>query len=173
MIVSIDKIQLNPSNPRFIRDSQYTKLLKSIKDFPEMMDIRPLVCFTDNGMYTILGGNMRFRAAKELGYKELKIVLADNLTESQRDEFLIKDNLGFGDWNYDQLANEWDSEKLIEWGMDLPGFDLPSEDQLDKPKKPTMNITFESPEQLQQAEIEIAELLDRKFKGATFKVNSI
>jgi hypothetical protein len=85
-----------------------------------MLEKRPLVCFTDiDGKYVVLGGNMRLKAAQEVGLKELPIVLADDWTQEQRDEFLIKDNVGFGEWDWDQLANEWDSEKLTDWGMDV------------------------------------------------------
>jgi hypothetical protein len=88
-----------------------------------MLEKRPLVCFTDiDGKYVVLGGNMRLKAAQEVGLKELPIVLADDWTQEQRDEFLIKDNVGFGEWDWDQLANEWDSEKLDEWALDIPNF---------------------------------------------------
>ena len=123
--VKISAIKANSKNPRIIKDDKFKKLVKSIQDFPEMLEKRPLVCFTDiDGKYVVLGGNMRLKAAQEVGLKELPIVLANDWTKEQRDEFLIKDNVGFGEWDWDDLANEWDQDKLVDWGLDLPlGFD--------------------------------------------------
>lgn len=121
MKVKISTIKANSKNPRVIKDDKFKKLVKSIQEFPEMLEKRPLVCFTDvDGKYVVLGGNMRLKASQEIGLKELPIVLADDWTQEQRDEFLIKDNVGFGEWDWDQLANEWDAEKLNDWGLDLP-----------------------------------------------------
>jgi ParB-like chromosome segregation protein Spo0J len=121
MKVDIKKIKPNPRNPRIIKDEKFAKLVKSIQDFPEMLEKRPLVCFTDiDGKYVVLGGNMRLKAANEVGLKQLPILLADDWTEEQKNEFLIKDNVGFGEWDWDSLANEWDAEKLDEWGLDVP-----------------------------------------------------
>jgi hypothetical protein len=175
--VKISAIKANSKNPRVIKDDKFKKLVKSIQDFPEMLEKRPLVCFTDiDGKYVVLGGNMRLKAAQEVGLKELPIVLADDWTQEQRDEFLIKDNVGFGEWDWDQLANEWDAGKLDEWGLDVPNFDAePFGDDLigdEKNKPATMKITFKSPEQLQKAEIDIQELLDRKYEGAYFSVSA-
>ena len=121
MIVSINQIKPNPKNPRTIRDEKFEKLKQSIQDFPDMLNKRPLVCFTDkDGKYVVLGGNMRLKASKEVGLKELPIILADEWTEEQKQEFLIKDNVGFGEWNWDELQADWDAEKLEEWGLDIP-----------------------------------------------------
>jgi hypothetical protein len=123
MKVKIAEIKANSKNPRVIKDDKFKKLVKSIQEFPEMLEKRPLVCYTDiDGKYVVLGGNMRLKASQEIGLKELPIVLADDWTQEQRDEFLIKDNVGFGEWNWDDLANEWDAEKLDEWGLDIPNF---------------------------------------------------
>lgn len=120
---NISDIKPNPNNPRIIKDDKFAKLVKSIKEFPQMMEKRPLVCFTDtDGNLVVLGGNMRLKAAKEVGLKELPVVLADDWTVEQRAEFLIKDNVGYGEWDWDVIANEWDAEQLTEWGLDLPGF---------------------------------------------------
>jgi hypothetical protein len=120
MKVKISQIKANSKNPRIIKDDKFKKLVQSIREFPEMLEKRPLVCFTDiDNKYVVLGGNMRLKASIEVGLKELPIVLADDWTQEQRDEFLIKDNVGFGEWDWDQLANEWDSEKLTDWGMDV------------------------------------------------------
>jgi len=116
----ISEIKLNPNNPRLIKDDKFTKLVQSIKDFPEMLDIRPIVVNAD---MVILGGNMRFKACKEAGLKEVPIIVADNLTEEQQREFLIKDNTSGGEWDFEMLANEWDVEQLDAWGLDMPNFE--------------------------------------------------
>lgn len=124
-IVKISAIKANSKNPRQIKDDKFKKLVQSIRDFPDMLNKRPLICFTDvDKKYVVLGGNMRLKAAQEVGLKEMPIILADDWTQEQKDEFLIKDNVGFGEWDWDQLANEWDAELLDNWGLDLPlGFD--------------------------------------------------
>lgn len=125
LIVDITKVKQNPKNPRVIKDNKYKKLLDSIINFPEMLHKRPLVCFTDkDNKFVVLGGNMRLKAAKESGLKEIPIMLADEWTEEQKAEFLIKDNVSFGEWDWEQLNSEWDSGLLDEWGLDDPGFDL-------------------------------------------------
>jgi ParB-like chromosome segregation protein Spo0J len=120
----ISEIKLNPNNPRLIKDDKFKKLVQSIKDFPEMLDIRPIVVNSD---MIILGGNMRFKACKEAGLKEVPIIVADNLTEEQQREFLIKDNTSGGEWDFEMLANEWDAEQLEEWGLEIPPFDINDE----------------------------------------------
>lgn len=129
--VKISEVKANPNNPRIIKDDKFKKLVKSIEEFPEMMEKRPIVCVTDvDGKLYPLGGNMRLKALQELGYKEIPdnwILLADEWTEEQRREFIIKDNIGFGEWNWEELANSWDSEKLEEWGLDLPDFGADAE----------------------------------------------
>lgn len=175
--MKLKDIKPNPNNPRVIRDDKFEKLRNSIESFPQMMALRPIVVDADN---VILGSNMRFRALQDLGYKEIPdewVKKADELTEEQKREFIIKDNSGFGSWDWDALANEWDAEQLSEWGLDMPDWigDEPDMDDLigeDKNKPPTMKITFESPEQLQKAEIDIQELLDRKYEGAYFSVSA-
>lgn len=120
----IADIKSNPKNPRIIKDDKFAKLVKSIKEFPQMLEKRPLICFTDtDGKVVVLGGNMRLKAAKEVGLKELPILLADDWTEEQKAQFLIKDNVGFGEWNWDELANDWDAEQLTDWGLDIPNFE--------------------------------------------------
>ena len=123
-IVKISAIKANSKNPRVIKDEKFRKLVQSIREFPDMLNKRPLICFTDvDGKYVVLGGNMRLKAAIEVGLKELPILLADDWTQDQKDEFLIKDNVGFGEWDWDQLANEWDADLLDKWGLDIPNFD--------------------------------------------------
>lgn len=171
--VKLSEIKSNPNNPRIIKDDKFNKLVKSIKEFPKMLEIRPIVVNQD---MIVLGGNMRLKASKEAGLKEVFIVKADDLTEEEQKQFIIKDNVGFGEWDWDMLANEWEADLLEEWGLDVPSFEEePSMDDLigeEKNKPATMKITFDSPEQLQEAEIDIQELLDRKYKGAFFSVSA-
>jgi ParB-like chromosome segregation protein Spo0J len=117
-IVKLSEVKLNPNNPRLIKDDKFKKLVQSIKDFPEMLNIRPIVVNQD---MIILGGNMRYKACKEAGLKEIPIIKTD-LTEDQQREFLIKDNTSGGEWDWEVLANEWDSEQLADWGLDIPSF---------------------------------------------------
>jgi len=117
-IVKIQEVKLNPNNPRLIKDDKFKKLVQSIKDFPEMLNIRPIVVNQD---MIILGGNMRYKACKEAGLKEVPIIIAD-LTEAQQREFLIKDNTSGGEWDWEVLANEWNAEQLADWGLDIPSF---------------------------------------------------
>jgi ParB-like chromosome segregation protein Spo0J len=122
-LVKISEVKPNPKNPRIIKDGKFQKLVKSIQEFPDMLNKRPLVVFTDvDNKYVVLGGNMRLKACKEIGIKEIPIIVADEWTEEQKNEFLIKDNVGFGEWDWDSLANEWDAEKLDDWGLDIPIF---------------------------------------------------
>ena len=118
--VKVAQVKLNDSNPRIIKDEKFRKLVQSIKDFPKMLEIRPIVVNED---MVVLGGNMRFKACIEAGLKEVPVIKASDLTEEQQKEFIIKDNVGFGEWDWDILANEWDSEQLTDWGLDLPIFD--------------------------------------------------
>jgi len=118
-LVKINSIKTNPKNPRLIKDDKFKKLVNSIKEFPQMLELRPIVVDENN---IILGGNMRHKACIEAGLKEVFIVQAKDLTEQQKDEFIVKDNVGFGEWDWDILANEWDTEKLTDWGLDLPIF---------------------------------------------------
>jgi hypothetical protein len=114
--VKITEVKVNPNNPRLIKDDKFKKLVQSIKDFPEMLNIRPIVVNSD---MIVLGGNMRLKACKEAGLKEVPIIVADNLTEEQQREFLIKDNTSGGEWDWDMIANEWDAGQLGNWGLDF------------------------------------------------------
>lgn len=125
--VKISDVKVNPNNPRLIKDDKFAKLVKSIQDFPQMLKIRPIVVNSD---MVVLGGNMRLKACKEAGLKEVPIIVADELTEDQQKEFLIKDNVSGGEWDWSMLANEWNSEDLDKWGLDVPTFD--SQDYSDK-----------------------------------------
>lgn len=183
MIVSINQIKPNPKNPRTIRDEKFEKLKQSIQDFPDMLNKRPLVCFTDkDGKYVVLGGNMRLKASKEVGLKELPIILADEWTEEQKQEFLIKDNVGFGEWNWEELQADWDTDQLNEWGLDLPGFDL-NADELgtnftlpDGDKAPFQQMTFtladEQAEQIKNAIDDIKQTEEYKYAETMGNENS-
>jgi ParB-like chromosome segregation protein Spo0J len=175
----ISEIKLNPNNPRLIKDDKFTKLVQSIKDFPEMLDIRPIVVNAD---MVILGGNMRFKACKEAGLKEVPIIVADNLTEEQQREFLIKDNTSGGEWDFEMLANEWDVEQLDAWGLDVGGFDLDSDELStdfslpDGDKAPFQQMTFtladEQAEQIKNAIADIKETEEYKYAETMGNENS-
>lgn len=119
MIVKISDIKPNPNNPRLLKDEKFAKLVQSIKDFPKMLELRPIVVNDD---MIVLGGNMRLKACKEAGLKEVPIIKASDLSEEQQREFIIKDNLGYGEWDWEMIANEWDAEVIEYWGLDIPIF---------------------------------------------------
>jgi ParB-like chromosome segregation protein Spo0J len=168
--VKISEVKVNPNNPRLIKDDKFTKLVQSIKDLPQMLDIRPIVVNKD---MIVLGGNMRLKACKEAGLKEVPIIVADNLTEEQEREFLIKDNTSGGEWDWQMIANDWDAEQLDAWGLDVGGFDLDS-DELgtdfnlpDGDKAPFQQMTFtladEQAEQIKNAIADIKETEEYKY----------
>ena len=156
--VKITEVKANPNNPRIIKDDKFIKLVSSIKEFPEMLEIRPIVVDNDN---IVLGGNMRLRACKEAGLKEVHIIKADQLTEKQQREFIIKDNVGFGEWDWDDIANGWDVEQLKTYGLDMPvfiedsdefgtDFDLPDGDK-DPYQQMTFTLADEQSEQIRNS----------------------
>lgn len=131
---SIKAIKANPNNPRLIKDERFQKLVQSIKDFPEMLELRPIVV---NAAGVVLGGNMRLKACQAAGLTEVPVIAAESLTEAQEREFVIKDNVGFGDWEWDALANAWDAAELTAWGLDLPNFEAePAAGQTDPDEVP-------------------------------------
>jgi DNA modification methylase len=119
--MNINEIKPNPNNPRIIKDDKFKKLVKSIQDFPQMLELRPIVIDENN---IVLGGNMRLKACIEAGLKDVPVKQAKELTEQQKKEFIVKDNVGYGEWDWDDLANNWDVEDLTEWGLDIPNFDV-------------------------------------------------
>lgn len=137
--MNLGDIKPNDHNPRQIKDRQMKRLVKSIQDFPEMTELRPIVVDENN---VILGGNMRYKALQKLGKRTTEVVRVTGLTDDQKREFIIKDNVPFGDWDWDMLANEWDAVELNDWGLDFvasPDLDDFFEDkqeqhQNDKPK---------------------------------------
>jgi ParB-like chromosome segregation protein Spo0J len=149
----ISKVKANPNNPRIIKDDKFQKLVKSIQDFPQMLEIRPIVV---NEEMIVLGGNMRLKACQEAGLKEVHIIKASDLTEEQQKEFIIKDNVGFGEWDWNELANVWDNEKLNEWGLDVGVFEgnldeffnQPQEEQKQDSGKITLEYTLEECERV-------------------------
>lgn len=118
--LKISEVKSNPNNPRIIKDDKFNKLVKSIKEFPKMLELRPIVVNDD---MIVLGGNMRLKACKEAGMKEIPVIKASELTEEQQREFIIKDNVGFGEWDWEMIANEWDADEVAEWGLDVPNFE--------------------------------------------------
>lgn len=147
--MKLSQLKLNPNNPRFIRDDKFSKLVNSIKEFPKMMELRPII--VDNDMM-ILGGNMRYRALKELNYKEIPdtwIKKASELTEDERKRFIIADNIQQGEWDFDILANEWEAQNLEDWGLELQNeMDTKIQNIVTKPFKQTHILLSFSPELL-------------------------
>jgi len=146
-MIKLTTIKSNPNNPRVIRDEKFKKLVKSIEEFPKMMALRPMVV---NEEMVVLGGNMRLKALKELGYKEVPndwVKSAKDLTEDEIRRFIIADNVGFGEHDWEMLANEWNVEELSEWGLDIPGFDIAEEleaeeDDFEVPDEITTDIVL-------------------------------
>jgi ParB-like chromosome segregation protein Spo0J len=125
----INEIKPNPNNPRIIKDIKFKQLVKSIQDFPQMLELRPIV-IDENNM--VLGGNMRLKACIEAGMTDVPVIHANNLSEPQKKEFIVKDNVGYGEWDWDDLANNWDAQELTDWGLDIPNFDVIDEkEQID------------------------------------------
>jgi ParB-like chromosome segregation protein Spo0J len=124
----INEIKPNPNNPRIIKDINFKQLVKSIQDFPQMLELRPIV-IDENNM--VLGGNMRLKACIEAGMTDVPVIHANNLSEAQKKEFIVKDNVGYGEWEWDALANEWNIEDLDNWGLDIPAF---ANNDIDQPK---------------------------------------
>ena len=176
--VKLSAIKSNPNNPRLIKDDKFKKLVQSIKDFPKMLELRPIVV---NDNMVVLGGNMRLKACKEVGLKEVPIIKASELTDDQQREFIVKDNVGFGEWDLDMIANEWDTEQLVEWGLDLPvsigievgtdEFSLPSGE-----KSPFQQMTFtladEQAAQIQNAIADIKSTDEYKYAETMGNENS-
>ncbi len=170
-MVKISKVKSNPNNPRLIKDDKFKSLVKSITDFPKMLEVRPIVVDSD---YVVLGGNMRLKACIEAGIKEIPIVIADQLTEKEQREFIIKDNVGYGEWDWEVLANEWDEADLKDWGLEIV---LPSSVDLDSffediDKKEDSNGKLVLQYTLEEIDIVKTELLKygKSYEDAVFKL---
>ena len=169
-LVNIKEVKNNPNNPRLIKDDKFKKLVQSIKDFPEMLNIRPIVV---NEHMIILGGNMRYKACLEAGLKEVPIIKVDSLSAEKQREFIIKDNVSGGEWDWNMLANEWETNELENWGLDLIGFDLNTDDLgtdftlPDGDKAPFQQMTFtladEQAEQIKNAIADIKQTDEYKY----------
>ena len=125
--MKLSEIKPNPSNPRLIKDDKFKKLVQSLREFPQMMELRPIIIDEKN---IIQGGNMRYKALMEIGFADIPdswVKQGKDLTEEQWREFVIKDNLGFGEWDWDVLSTDWNSQQLVDWGLDIPEFETPIE----------------------------------------------
>jgi hypothetical protein len=141
----ISQIKPNPENPRIIKDHKFKQLVESIKSFPQMLELRPIVIDENN---VVLGGNMRLKACIEAGLTDVPVVQAKDLTDLQKKEFIVKDNVGYGEWDWEDLANSWDVEQITDWGLDINGFDVNANDLSDEfslpsgDKSPFQQMTF-------------------------------
>jgi len=141
----ISQIKPNPENPRIIKDHKFKQLVESIKSFPQMLELRPIVIDENN---VVLGGNMRLKACIEAGLTDVPVVQAQDLTELQKKEFIVKDNVGYGEWDWEDLANSWDVEQITDWGLDINGFDVNANELSDEfslpsgDKSPFQQMTF-------------------------------
>jgi ParB-like chromosome segregation protein Spo0J len=173
--MKLSNIKVNPNNPRVIKDVKFDKLLESLREFPEMMKERPLVLVTDtDGKLMPLGGNMRLRALRELKYTDISdewVSIVDDWTEEQKRQFIVKDNLSYGEWDWDLLTAEYDKEELIEWGMDL--YEFEDGEEIEEKEEKTndgvlLNIEFEGETEKTAFCIESENLINKynaKIKG--------
>ncbi len=177
-LTPIKDIKPNPNNPRVIKDEKFAKLVQSLKELPEMATVRPVVVNAD---MIVLGGNMRLKAMKEAGWKEVPVEIVDWDEDKQR-QFIIKDNVGFGEWDWEMLANEWDAEQLEEWALDVTGWKLDSTEMGDKftlpdgDKAPFQQMTFtladEQAEQIKNAIADIKQTEEYKYAETMGNENS-
>ena len=169
-LVSIKLVKSNPNNPRIIKDDKFKKLVASIQEFPKMLEIRPIVVNDD---MIVLGGNMRLKACIHAGLKEVPIIKVSDLTEQEQKQFIIKDNVSGGEWDWSMLANEWDVTELEDWGLSVGGFDLNSDElgeEFSLPegdKAPFQQMTFtladEQAEQIKNAIEDIKKTEEYKY----------
>ena len=145
-LINIQEVIPNENNPRFIKDYKFKKLVKSIKEFPQMLKLRPIVVNSD---MVVLGGNMRLKACKEAGLKEVYILVADELTQEQEREFIVKDNVGFGEWDWDILANDWNGQQVSDWGLTV----VPFEDSVEEVLEQEINKQDKQNEKLNTCEV--------------------
>jgi len=153
--VKVGKIKNNPNNPRIIKDYKFDKLVKSIKEFPKMLELRPIVVDENN---VILGGNMRYKAAVKAGLTEVYAIQAEELTEKQKLEFIVKDNSNFGEWDWDMLANGWETKELKDWGLDV--------------WQPEESVSNETDYSINSLDEKLDRFLDAKIKNITIPFES-
>ena len=163
--MKLTELKPNPNNPRLIKDDKFKKLVKSLQEFPEMMEKRPMVCVTDaDGKKYPLGGNMRLKALQELKYKEIPetwVTMADEWTEEKRQEFVIKDNVGFGEWDWEVLNVDWDLEQLADWGLDVP--------ELEEETPEAVEDDYEIPDEI-QTDIVLGDIFELSSNGLTHRL---
>lgn len=169
--VNIQEVKENEFNPRFISESKFKKLVKSIKEFPQMLEKRPIV--VDEEM-VVLGGNMRLKACLEAGLNEVYISVAEGWTEQQKQEFIIKDNVSFGQWDWEILANNWESASVVEWGLDLPKW----ENDLDFEMNTDIDESYEYPDDLEKSHVKMVQLFlntdtEPKFRKMELELRSV
>ena len=173
--IDVSLLKENPDNPRFIKKDKFEKLVNSINEFPEMLEVRPIVINKDN---IVLGGNMRLRACIEAGLKEVPVIRVQDWNEEREAEFIIKDNVSGGEWDWDIIANEWDMKLLDDWGMDVIKHDWDELDYIDEDlEKPALSskntIVITIPDVLidQRNEIEDAVIafLQQNYSGCEVK----
>lgn len=164
--IRIDFIKANPKNPRTINDDKLRKLVKSIREFPQMLEIRPIV--VDENMI-VIGGNQRWKAAQAAGLTEVPVIKVENLTEEQKKEFTIKDNVNHGDWDWDLLVSDFNLDQLRDWGQDLPDFNMDREPDID------MNIMGEKLDRYVNAQIKRITLfyLTEQYKNVLMALDEI
>ena len=166
--MKVSTLKLNPKNPRVIKDEKFKQLVKSIKEFPEMMAKRPMVCVTDiDGRLFPLGGNMRLKAIQHIGFTDIPdtwVMLADDWTQEQRNEFTIKDNVGFGEWDWDELFADWDTDLLSDWGLDVPEVKEVNESDLFEIELPFYIPSDNTPSVLELADTENVKRLSDKIE---------
>ena len=177
--VKISDVKSNPNNPRTIKDDKFEKLVASIKEFPKMLEIRPIVVNDD---MIVLGGNMRLKACKDAGLKKVPIIKASELTEDEQRQFIIKDNVSGGEWHWEMLSSEWDSDQLEDWGLDVVGFDVDADEfgedfnLPDGDKEPFQQMTFtladEQAEQIKNAIADVKETEEYKYAETMGNENS-
>jgi hypothetical protein len=177
--MNINEIKPNPNNPRICKDNKFKQLVKSIQDFPQMLELRPIVIDENN---IVLGGNMRLKACQEAGLKDVPVVQAKDLTEEQKKEFIVKDNVGYGEWDWSDIANNWEIDLITDWGLDIPGFELNTgelSEEFSLPsgdKSPFQQMTFtladEQAEQLKNAIEEIKRTEEYKYAETMGNENS-
>lgn len=169
--VSIKEVKENEFNPRYISESKFNKLVKSIKEFPQMLEKRPIVVDED---MVVLGGNMRLKACLEAGLTQVYISVAEGWTEQQKQEFIIKDNVSFGQWDWDILANNWDSASVVEWGLDLPKW----ENDLNFEMNTDIDDSYEYPDDLEKSHVKMVQLFlntdtEPKFRKMELELRSV